>query len=104
MRDAQRTILREELQKVVAGTAIHYLNGSVADFGDDALRNHQLSEAIAFIGDLPYGFQPIADQAQAAQWLAVIGDDLYNVTVANLLTVRDELAALADLESIKTQL
>jgi len=104
VRDAQRVILRDELQKVVAGTAIHYLNGSVADFGDDALRNHQLSEAIAFIGGLPYGYQSIADQSQVAQWLIAIGDDLYNVTVADLLAVRDEIAALADLESIKEQL
>jgi len=53
---------------------------------------------------LPYGYQSIADQSQVAQWLIAIGDDLYNVTVADLLAVRDEIAALADLESIKEQL
>jgi len=104
LRDEQITIIRTELADVVAGTAIHYLNGAVADFGDDALRNHQLSEAVAFIGCLPYGFEPIADQAQVNQWMAIIGDDFYAVSTAALIEVRDEMATAAGMGEIKTEL
>lgn len=104
IRDQQRQIIREELQKVVAGTAIHYLNGTIADFADDALRNHQLSEAYAFMSDLPYGYQPIATQGQVTQWFTTLGTDMYAVTVSDLISVRDEIAALAGLEDHKEQL
>lgn len=103
-RDAQIAIIRHEMELVAAGTAIHYLNGSIADFSDHALRNHQMSEAIAFLNALPYGYMPVADQAQVGNWLNTIGQDLYNVTTSQILQVRDELAALAGLEDVKEDL
>lgn len=103
-RDAQRAIIRTELEKVVAGTAIHYLNSSVENFADDALRNHALSEAIAFISDLPYGHEPIASQSQVMQWFFIIGADHYEVTTADLLNVRDQIATAAGMEDIKEEL
>ena len=103
-RDVQRAIIREEMAKVVAGTAIHYLNDAVADFGDDALRNHVLSEAVAFISDIPYGYEPIANQQQTTQWLVALGGDFYNITTAQILSVRDEIAEAAGLNDIKEDL
>ena len=97
VRDEQINIIREELERVAAGTAIHYLNEAVADFGDDALRNHCLSEAKAFILALPYGANSSVDQAAANEILAVIGDDFYNVTTASLIEARDQLASILGL-------
>nr|MCU0431720.1 DUF4856 domain-containing protein [Cytophagaceae bacterium] len=51
-RKAQVTILRNNIEKVFVGTAIHYLNDAYANASDDALRNHELSEAVAFIEGL----------------------------------------------------
>ena len=97
LRDAQIEIIRTELQKVAAGTAIHYLNDAIADFGDDALRNHVLSEAVAFMNALPFGHETIANQAQVQTWLATIGSDFYNVSTTDILAVRDEIATAAGL-------
>ena len=54
VRDAQIAVINTELERLAAGTAIHYLNDAVSDFGDDALRNHELSEAKAFIQALQF--------------------------------------------------
>lgn len=103
-RDEQIAIIRTELQKVVAGTAIHYLNDAVTDFADHALRNHKLSEAVAFISCLPYGHNPIATQAQVGQWTQALGSDFYNTETASILLLRDQLATAADLEELKEDL
>lgn len=104
VRDAQIQIIREEMELVAGGTAIHYLNDAVSDFGDDALRNHCLSEAKAFIMTLPYGANTLVDQALANEILAIIGDDFYNVTTATLIEARDELAATLGLTEYAEQL
>ncbi|MGB1032746.1 MAG: DUF4856 domain-containing protein, partial [Flavobacteriales bacterium] len=44
--------IKLEWHRVCAGTAIHYLNAAKNNIDDDALRNHELSEAYAFIGNL----------------------------------------------------
>jgi hypothetical protein len=103
-RDTQISIIRSELADVVAGTAIHYLNTAVANFSDDALRNHQLSEAIAFMSCIPYGYDPIADQSGVMQWFVTLGTDNYAVTTAQILAVRDAIASDAGMEDIKTEL
>jgi len=103
-RDEQVAVIRTELQRAVAGTAIHYLNGTIANFGDDALRNHQLSEAIAFISCLPYGHNPIANQQEITGWFIMIGTNHYNVTISDLTTVRDLIATEAGLFEHKDHL
>jgi hypothetical protein len=65
-------LIRTEWHRVIAGTAVHYLNSAISDFDDPALKCHVLSEAYAFIGNL------------------VHGDDAYNITISQ----RDECLAL----------
>lgn len=104
VRDAQIDIIREEMELAAGGTAIHYLNDAVADFGDDALRNHCLSEAKAFIMALPYGANTLVDQSSADEILAIIGDNFYNVTTASLIDARDQLASILGLTEYAEQL
>ena len=104
VRDAQIAIINTELEKMIAGTAIHYLNGAVNDVADDALRNHQISEAVAFIQGLAYGANPTISNTQIAAVLATIGDDYYNVTVADLNSARDQLSTIFSMDDIKTAL
>jgi hypothetical protein len=104
VRDAQIAVIREELEDVCAGTAIHYLNGAISNFADDALRNHELSEASAFIQDLIYGHNASITAAQIQTVFDLIGDDYYEVTVAGLTAARDELATIFAMESIKNDL
>lgn len=92
LRDEQISIIRDELELAAGGTAIHYLNEAVANFGDDALRNHALSEAKAFIEGLAYGANTSVDATSADEILAVMGEDFYAVTTASLIEARDMLA------------
>jgi len=103
-RDVQIEILRKEIELVLAGTAIHYLNAAISNITDDALRNHELSEAIAFIDGLKYGNAPIASNTQITAILALIGLDFYAVSAANLTSARDQISMIYDLDAIKAQL
>jgi hypothetical protein len=93
LRDQQIEVIREELELVAGGTAIHYLNDAVENFGDDALRNHELSEAKAFIMALPYGANTLVDTDAANTVLSNLGDDFYNVTTGNITDARDAIAS-----------
>lgn len=103
-RDAQIAIIRNEMERAAGGTAIHYLNSAVANFGDDALRNHALSEAWAFMGALPFGYEPVINNAELQAMYDTIGDDFYAVTTTTLLEVRDQLATLMNMEDVKESL
>ncbi len=103
-RDAQIVIIREELEKVCAATAIHYLNSTKSKITDDALRNHALSEAWAFIGDLKYAKNGKLSASEIEAHKSKLGDNFYAVKAADLTSVRDALAATYGLESIKEQL
>lgn len=104
IKDQQVPVIRQAWEDVIAATAIHYLNGGNADIADDALRNHQLSEAIAFTRSLKYNVSKRITETQIDQVLNLIGDNLYEVTSADLIAARDLLSSVYGLDSIKTQL
>lgn len=104
VRDAQIAVINFELERLAAGTAIHYLNDAVSDFGDDALRNHELSEAKAFIQALQFIAGTSVPSAEVEHLLEDLGEDFYNVTTATIIEVRDELAALTGLTDKADQL
>lgn len=88
-------------EKASAATAIHYLNKGITEFSDDAERCHVLSEAYAFIVALKYNVDGSIDPTSA---LAALGDNLWDVTTADIENARNILATAAGLESVKTQL
>ena len=108
VRDAQAAIIRNEMEKVCAGTAIHYLNDAKANIGDVTARNHFVSEAVAFLEGLKYGYNAISgtgmSSAQVDVALAFIGDDYNNVTLANLQSAIDEIANNTGLSSVAANL
>ncbi|UTW63237.1 DUF4856 domain-containing protein [bacterium SCSIO 12741] len=103
-RDEAIAEIRKQLERVCAGTAIHYLNSAKADFADDALRNHTLSEARAFINDLRFGYEPSLSGAQLDAILAKLGDNNYEVKTADIDWAIDQLGAIQDLASHKANL
>lgn len=103
-RDAQIAIINRELERASAGTAIHYLNDALDNYADDALRNHELSEAKAFIMALQFGANTSVDTDAVNHLLEDLGEDYYNVTTAQITEVRDELAALTGLTEFATAL
>jgi hypothetical protein len=108
-RDAQAAIINMEMEKVLAGTAIHYLNDAKGSFGsENTLMNHQLSEAWAFLNGLRYGQPCIGGNGMSAAnidaALALIGTDFSAVTVANLDAAIDLIATNTGLDSVKASL
>lgn len=107
-RDAQVKIIRDEIEKVCAGTAIHYLNAAKANIGKSTTRNHSLSEAWAFIEGLKYGYNSIngvsisTNQIETA--LNYIGKDFNAVTITGLQNAIDLIAANTGLEAVKSSL
>lgn len=107
MRDAQVTIIVAEMEKVCAGSAIHYLNGAKANITDATIKNHELSEARAFLNGLRYGEQSISGNGMIATDIdTALGfiSDFENVTIANLNAAIDLIASNTGLESVKANL
>ncbi len=84
VRDEQIAIIKAEWEKVVATTLISYLKGAKANFTDDAIRCHQLSEGIGFAMSLKYNPDKKISNAQIDEVLGHIGTNLYDVTIADL--------------------
>lgn len=103
-RDAQIPVILEQLELVCGGTAIHYLNGALDNFADDAIRNHELSEAIAFVKSLTYNPERSFSLSEIEEIITLIGENLYEVSTSDLTSARSQLAAILGLETIETQL
>lgn len=100
-KNEMRDVVMEELELVVAGTAIHYLNAGRENFANDARRVHQLSEAWVFLNDLRYNPQSKASAQQINSMLENLGNNFYDVSISDINSVRDELSAIYGLDSVK---
>ena len=107
IRDAQISIIRNEMEKVCAGTAIHYLNSAKSKISYNTARNHSLSEAHAFINGLKYGYNAINGTGMSSANVdTALGhiSDFNTVTLADLNAAIDVIAANTGLESVKGSL
>ncbi len=103
-RDEQIEIIRAEWEKVAAGTAVHYLNEANSNFADDALRNHTLSEAWAFIHALKYNPSKKLTNADVDAILATLGENFYEITSENIQAAKASLVEAYSFEKIQDQL
>ncbi len=107
-RDAQIAIIRDQMEKVCAGTAIHYLNEAKANITSPIVKNHVLSEAIAFIDGLRYGYNSVngvsITSAEVDIVLGYIGNDLSAVSITNLNLAIDLIASKTGLNDVKASL
>jgi hypothetical protein len=103
-RDEARTTIRDTWEKICVGSAIHYINAAKTHLTDDALRNHELSECLGFVMSLKYSNVRKITDAQIAQVQAFIGNNLYNVTTANLDNAKNLLVAIYGMDNIKDSL
>jgi hypothetical protein len=97
-------VVSEEWEKVIAATAISYLNKAKTDFADDALRNHVLSEATAFIWALKFNANRKITNAQVDNIINTIGLNFYNVTLQSIDSARNTLSTIYGLDTIKNNL
>lgn len=96
-RDAAIATVRAEWEMVLVTTGLHYINGAIDDYADDALRNHQLSEAYSFIRSLKYNSARKITDAQVDAVLAKMGANFYETSTTDLDAARTELAAIYSL-------
>jgi hypothetical protein len=103
-KEAQVLRIRDNWEKVIAATVIHELNEARSHLNDDALRNHEVSEAKGYLLGLQYNpTKKISD----SDWLTVydtLGGDLYAITLAQIDSARTKLAEVYGLTAIKDQL
>ncbi len=108
-RDDAANELRKEYEEIMVTTAIHYINGSIANFGDDALRNHEISEAYAFIISLHYNSDKVISDADLALVKDLFRTDMggqmvpnfLNVSVSTLNQAKDKLSEVYGLDLVK---
>ncbi|NJN76972.1 MAG: DUF4856 domain-containing protein, partial [Saprospiraceae bacterium] len=84
---------------------------ALANFNDNALRNHALSEAAAFVYALQFNPNKKVTNANVNDLLTQIGGasafanmNFYNATEVNLQAAKDALATYYGLEAVKDNL
>ena len=83
-RDAQITELRTQWELISVTTAIYYLEAAKGNIADDALRNHELSEALAFIRALAYNVDAKISATEIAAVEAHLGTNFYTVSASHI--------------------
>ncbi len=96
--------VRMLVEKIFAGAAIHYFNVAVDNITDNTLRNHYISEGLAFLMSLKYNSDAIISQSQIDAIVSTIGDNYYDVTIANLVSARDQVSTIYSMDDVKTEL
>lgn len=91
-RDKAIGVIRTQWELIPVASALHYLNGAIDDIADDALRNHKLSEAIAFTSALKYNSEASISASQVDAIIAALGTNLNEVTPEQIGEARTLLA------------
>jgi len=92
-RDVAISVIQAEWEMIPVASALYYLNSSIDAITDDAVRNHALSEAIAFMSALKWNSSGTVTPAQVDDMIAMLGDNLFNISATMISDTRDALAA-----------
>ena len=84
--------IRAEWEMIPVSAALHYLNGALENITDAALRNHELSEAIAFISALKYNVEASITATAVDAIIAELGTNLNEVSPEMINNTRTALA------------
>ncbi|MCO6499827.1 MAG: DUF4856 domain-containing protein [Vicingus serpentipes] len=106
-RDAQIIIIRNEMERVCAGTAISYLNKVKASINNPCVRNHELSEAKGLIDGLRYGYNAISSTGMTTAEIDTVLsyiNDFENITISDINNAIDLIASKTGLTSVKASL
>lgn len=101
----QITIIKTELERVFAATAISYLNKAKAGILDDNVRNHSMSEGIGFIYALQFNPDKKINQTKIEELLNKFKTNgkynFYNITATQLEEAKSILSSTFGFDSIK---
>jgi hypothetical protein len=111
-RDEAIIAARAEWELASAGTVMNYLNTALANFNDDAIRNHALSEAVAFAYALKFNNGKKVTNTNVDEILIKIGGttvfkdmNFYTTTEADLNEAKDLIVGyFSEIEPVKDEL
>ncbi len=103
-RDNQVTKVRDTWEKAIVGTIISYVNTTKLKITDDAIRNHNCSEIKGFLMNLKCNPTKKATASEIAQLEGFLGTNYYNITVANLDSIKNLLSTIYNLDAVKNTL
>lgn len=98
---AQVAIIRENIEKGVAGTAVHYINEALANVNDAGTFHHTMSEGYFLIKSLKYNPAKKITDAQIAELEILYGSNFYNATTTDLIAAKNLLSTIYGFESVK---
>jgi hypothetical protein len=98
----QIAIVREQVERGVAGTAVHYINGALANIsGNQGSFMHQLNEGYFLVKALKYNPAKKVSESQYNELMGYFGDNLYEVSETNLKKAKDLLSTIYGFDSVK---
>ena len=92
-RDQAIAVIQSQWEMIPVASALYYLNSAEAAIADDAVRNHALSEAIAFMSALKWNSNALVTSNQVDDMIAMLGDNLFNITALMISDTRNALAS-----------
>jgi hypothetical protein len=98
-RDEAAAVVVATWEKIAAARCITYLKGAKTNFSDDAVRCHNLSEALGFIRTFSYNSAKKISDAQISQLNTDLGTNFYQVTTSSLDKVISSLSSIFGLDS-----
>lgn len=103
-KNKQRTTIFFEWEKLIAAAAIHELNEAKKNITDNAVRNHNITEAIGFILSFKYNPSKSINDVQIQNLLSVFGNNLYTIQETSIDQTINQLSSLFGLDSVKSSL
>jgi hypothetical protein len=104
VKNEQRDIIYDELERICAATAIHYINSALANTTDNGEFFHALSELYAFIKALRYSPRASFTDAEITQLLKDISDEdfnFWNTTTTGLNEAKTKISTKFALDALK---
>ncbi|MBP6730804.1 MAG: DUF4856 domain-containing protein, partial [Chitinophagales bacterium] len=98
----QVAIIRDNIERGWAGTAVHYINGALdaVGTGNAGGLHHNLSEGYFIIKALKYNPTKKVTDAQIQTLLSYFGTDFYSVTTTNLQAAKDLLSTIYGFDTV----
>ncbi len=104
-KNQQRDIIITEMERVIAAAAIHYMNSARDQFSSDpAKMKHSLSEGLGFINSLRFNPNPVMSTQEITGLKTKLGNNFYEITLSQILNVRDDLSTAYGMEAYKNDL
>ncbi|MEP6727376.1 MAG: hypothetical protein ABJC98_16275, partial [Bacteroidota bacterium] len=93
-------------EKMEAAAALHELNEAIGNIPNGASASvGNISEGIGFINSWKFNTKrKIASDAQVNAVIALFGTNLYNLTQANLETIKSAISAIYGWDAVKSYL